>query len=86
MANLRSSGAIEQDADVIMFLHRPHAEHRDFIELIFEKQRNGPTADIALEADMAVMSFRVANHIPEGIHSNARTSPDGYWDDLERDQ
>lgn len=84
MANLRSSGAIEQDADVIMFLHRPHADHRDFIELIFEKQRNGPTADIAMEADMAVMSFRVASHIPEGITSSAKTAPDQFWDELEK--
>lgn len=84
MKNLRDSGAIEQDADVIMFLHRPNQQMRSFLELILEKQRNGPTGDIALEADMAHMTFRVATHIPEGVTSHARTSfADAAWDDLE---
>jgi len=52
--NLRESGAIEQDADVVLLLHRPDAEkdqegnevHRGEIipyKLIIAKQRNGPT-------------------------------------------
>lgn len=55
LRDLRSSGAIEQDADVVMFLHREYmqhrsdpnwdaqnSEHRDDAELIVAKQRNGP--------------------------------------------
>ena len=50
LADLRESGAIEQDADVVMFIHRPNfykpdqpEEERAKAELIVAKQRNGPT-------------------------------------------
>lgn len=53
LADLRDSGAIEQDADVVMFIHRPNAfkpdlpdEDRAKSELIIAKQRNGPTDKI----------------------------------------
>jgi replicative DNA helicase len=50
LADLRESGAIEQDADVVMFINRPNFykpektdEERREAELIIAKQRNGPT-------------------------------------------
>jgi replicative DNA helicase len=50
LADLRESGAIEQDADVVLFIHRPHfykpdlpEEERRRAELLIAKQRNGPT-------------------------------------------
>ncbi|MCL6481293.1 MAG: replicative DNA helicase, partial [Firmicutes bacterium] len=55
LADLRESGAIEQDADVVMFIHRPNLfkpdmpdEERAKAELIIAKQRNGPTDRIQL--------------------------------------
>ncbi len=50
LSDLRDSGAIEQDADVVMFIHRPNMfkegvtpEERGETELNIAKQRNGPT-------------------------------------------
>ncbi len=58
LSHLRESGAIEQDADVVMFVHREEYYHtaEEAIEndlagkadLIIKKQRNGPTGDIKL--------------------------------------
>ncbi|MDZ7345928.1 MAG: replicative DNA helicase, partial [candidate division KSB1 bacterium] len=54
LSDLRESGAIEQDADVVIFIHRPAQAKGDEIdgqtraEVIVAKQRNGPTGDIEL--------------------------------------
>lgn len=48
LSDLRESGAIEQDADIVMFLHRPEDENRTKIELILAKHRNGPVGKIEL--------------------------------------
>ena len=53
LSDLRESGAIEQDADVVMFIYRPHffkqgatPEEREETELKIAKQRNGPTESV----------------------------------------
>ncbi|MBN2199991.1 MAG: replicative DNA helicase [Candidatus Aminicenantes bacterium] len=54
LSDLRESGAIEQDSDVVIFIYRPEFYRRDEIELqglaevIVAKQRNGPTDDLKL--------------------------------------
>jgi len=57
LADLRESGAIEQDADVVLFVHRPEKygiavvgdrTTEGIAELIIGKQRNGPTGEVQL--------------------------------------
>ena len=53
LSDLRESGAIEQDADLVVFLFReeyyhPTEENRNKAEVIISKQRNGPTGSIDL--------------------------------------
>jgi replicative DNA helicase len=50
VSDLRESGSIEQDADMVMLLHRPSVYDKNdnpgAAEIIVAKHRNGPTADI----------------------------------------
>ena len=48
LADLRESGAIEQDADVVMFLWREDLERPEQVTLDIQKHRNGPTGEISL--------------------------------------
>ena len=70
LADLRESGAIEQDADVIAFIYRDEVYHpatdenRNVAEIIVGKQRNGPTGYFKLTFQKELTRFR--NYTDEG--------------------
>jgi replicative DNA helicase len=80
MSDLRESGAIEQDADVVLLIHREEYYKKDDpslrgkAELIIDKQRNGPTGKIDL----------VFNHITTRFNNAAPVDYSGYAAPTER--
>ena len=63
LSDLRESGSIEQDADVVMFIDReetwnPETERKGMAELVVAKHRNGPTGSVDLAFVKEVASFR----------------------------
>ncbi len=62
LSDLRESGAIEQDADLVMFIYRdeyydPHSEKHGIAEIIIGKQRNGPTGSLEVQFHNAHVRF-----------------------------
>ena len=57
LSDLRESGSIEQDADVVMFLHREDEEVREMVMCSIEKHRNGPTGQFNLYFNGKQVSF-----------------------------
>jgi replicative DNA helicase len=77
LADLRESGQIEQDADIVVMLHRPKKGLKDkdtgeslddgSVELIVAKQRNGPVGTVNLQFEAEYTRF---NNVTEQLYSN----------------
>ncbi|PWU18992.1 MAG: replicative DNA helicase [Bdellovibrio sp.] len=76
LSDLRESGSLEQDADIIMMLYREDyydkedPEKQGHAEIIIGKQRNGPTGTVKLRFDAEYTRFRDAD--PDGAHPMAQ--------------
>ena len=70
LADLRESGSIEQDADIVMFLYRedyynPDTQRQNITDVIVSKHRNGPTGKVELYFDKAKQRFKSLDRRPE---------------------
>ena len=57
LSDLRESGAIEQDADIVMLIHRPNKEEEEKVDIIVAKHRNGSTGIVNLRFDKQTTRF-----------------------------
>lgn len=71
LSDLRESGSIEQDADVVMFIYREdkvreNSDRKNIAKIMVEKHRNGPTGNIELYFHEETASFRsIARHLED---------------------
>lgn len=72
LSDLRESGAIEQDADIVAFIHRKALGSQD-TEIIVEKNRNGKTGTVLLNWRGEYFRFEDEGRNPMSIKGYART-------------
>jgi replicative DNA helicase len=97
MSDLRESGSIEQDADVVMMLHREAYYHKqdpnwleanpnraNVAEVIVAKQRNGPTGTVELMWDSSSTAFRnlAAQGMARGVEYVGRSEAVAEYGDI----
>ncbi|MBT5712630.1 replicative DNA helicase, partial [Candidatus Poribacteria bacterium] len=69
LSDLRESGAIEQDADIVMFLYRDdyyneNSETAGQVEIIVRKHRNGALGTVVLDFQNQYLLFKSSDHMP----------------------
>ena len=79
LSDLRDSGQIEADADVVVFLYRPEMQGKKDqpgrVELLVRKQRNGPTGDVVAHFDAETATF--SNAAPDYRSAQGPSLQDG---------
>lgn len=71
LSDLRESGSIEQDADVVLFLYRedrenPETDNKNIVDVIIAKHRNGPVGKVSLYFDEENTSFQSLEKYQDG--------------------
>ncbi len=79
LSDLRDSGSIEQDADVVMFIHREdkgkdESEKTNIAEILIEKHRNGPVGKVDLFFDEKMTTFLEIDQQKGQSYSNGASS------------
>ena len=64
LSDLRDSGAIEQDADMVVFVSDPSEQNPALRTLFIAKQRNGPTGECEVTFDAPTLTFKNADEAP----------------------
>jgi replicative DNA helicase len=72
LSDLRESGSIEQDADIVAFIYReeyynPETERKKLTDILIKKHRNGPTGGVELYFDNEKQRFRSVDHQHGGV-------------------
>jgi replicative DNA helicase len=82
LSDLRESGSIEQDADVVMFIYRegvydPESPRKNIADILVKKHRNGPTGKVELYFDENLVSFKNldSGHKPPTSDYSPSSSP-----------
>lgn len=95
MADLRDSGEIEQDADLILFIYRDevyddHTEQKGKAEIIIGKHRNGPRGDLTLDFQAEFMKFSnegdTAYRAPVHYSNDSTTDVSDFEDEEKQDE
>jgi replicative DNA helicase len=81
MSDLRDSGAIEQDADIILMPYRDEyynadSAHKGIVELLVRKHRNGATGTVPLRGDLRFGRFDSMDEMPQ--EASAEYAPRGF--------
>lgn len=81
LSDLRDSGSIEQDADVVMFIHRDdkmneNSDKPNIAEILIEKHRNGPTGRVELYFDDKRATFLSIDHSEYGDFTKVSSDDD----------
>jgi len=69
LSDLRESGSLEQDSDVVMFIYRdeyynPATAHKNQADIIIAKHRNGPTGTVSLYFSRELTLFSNLKRVP----------------------